>query len=332
MLNKIIEKCNCCIADKIYINEMQTKTSIILPFFQYLGYDTEDFFTFKTEYSCGRERVDYAIVNNDKVDILIETKKITENLDVHVSQISKYMKYHKEAFLGILTNGVEYRFFKRKEKGLLEVWRLNLTNLTSNDLELLENISKLGLTYLRQNSVLKELRFNLTMKNMLENPNEEFINLLKQKCGLDVIDDWDIRIFLSEYNKNSKKVIPKPKVSEIKDVKMEKSHKSLINKGFNKEEADWLIKYKMDYNFDLYKSIRFFINKRYSIEKFKLSELMNSFIASDNKRRCYILNNEKIFASICNKLIPEIMYTYEYTDDISNKKNKVIKSKGKLAI
>ncbi|HWQ76701.1 MAG TPA: endonuclease, partial [Syntrophomonas sp.] len=71
--------------------EEATKTSLIMPFFQLLGYDIFNPTEFVPEYTADvgikkGEKVDYAIFINDKLSILVEAKAVTEDLKKHGSQ------------------------------------------------------------------------------------------------------------------------------------------------------------------------------------------------------------------------------------------------------
>ena len=96
-------------------NEEQTKNAFIMPFFQLLGYDVFNPTEFVPEFTADvgikkGEKVDYAVVADEKVQILIECKSITENLQNHDSQLFRYFGT-TDAKFGILTNGKEYRFY-----------------------------------------------------------------------------------------------------------------------------------------------------------------------------------------------------------------------------
>ena len=96
--------------------EEASKTSLILPFFRdVLGYDVDDPSSFIPEYvstpgSKKDQRVDYAIINDGKPEVLIEAKWNGYTLDGYETQLFNYYSA-TSAKLGILTNGVIYRFF-----------------------------------------------------------------------------------------------------------------------------------------------------------------------------------------------------------------------------
>ena len=75
--------------------EEATKTSLILPFFQILGYDIFNPLEFIPEFTADfgikkGEKVDYAIKISDAPVILIEAKSISEKLTKHDSQLFRY--------------------------------------------------------------------------------------------------------------------------------------------------------------------------------------------------------------------------------------------------
>lgn len=99
-------------------NEESTKQGMILPFLQLLGYDIKNPGEVKPEFfselgSYKGNRVDYAIIINGHPAILIECKsasKSLKNLDKATSQLFHYYAASTAKF-GILTNGLEYRFY-----------------------------------------------------------------------------------------------------------------------------------------------------------------------------------------------------------------------------
>ena len=61
------------------------------------------------------EKVDYAIIKDGDPIILIEAKPHTQKLDRHKTQLERYFTVTDSKF-GILTNGIEYRFYSDIEK------------------------------------------------------------------------------------------------------------------------------------------------------------------------------------------------------------------------
>lgn len=95
--------------------EEATKTSLVMPFFQALGYDVFNPQEFTPEFVADvgikkGEKVDYAIKIDDEPMILIECKSVNENLEKHDSQLFRYFGTSTAKF-AILTNGIIYRFY-----------------------------------------------------------------------------------------------------------------------------------------------------------------------------------------------------------------------------
>lgn len=95
--------------------EEATKTALILPFLQTLGYDVFDPTEIIPEYTCDfgikkGEKIDYAIFREGQPMILIECKHWKEDLTTHNGQLFRYFHVSNARF-GILTNGIIYRFY-----------------------------------------------------------------------------------------------------------------------------------------------------------------------------------------------------------------------------
>lgn len=100
--------------------EEATKTSLILPFFQLMGYDIFDPNQFVPEFTADTgikkgEKVDYAIMKDGNPVILIEAKWCGAKLEKHDSQLFRYFGTTYAKF-AILTNGIEYRFYTDLEQ------------------------------------------------------------------------------------------------------------------------------------------------------------------------------------------------------------------------
>lgn len=119
--------------------EEATKNAFVMPFINtVLGYDVFDPQEVTPEFVCDvgtkkGEKIDYAIMKDGEVQILIECKKIGESLSInHASQLFRYF-HVTSARISILTNGQVYRFFtdldapnKMDEKPFLELDLLDI--------------------------------------------------------------------------------------------------------------------------------------------------------------------------------------------------------------
>lgn len=131
--------------------EEATKTALILPMLQILGYDVFNPREVIPEYiaDIGKkkgEKVDYAIMKDGEISVLIECKPLGMNLDqAHFTQLYRYFSVTPARF-GVLTNGVEYRFFSdlddRNKLDDQPFFRFDLLDHNDRDLEELKKFSK----------------------------------------------------------------------------------------------------------------------------------------------------------------------------------------------
>ena len=98
------------------LTEEATKTSLVMPFFQLLGYDVFNTNEFMPEFVCDvatkkGEKIDYAILKDGEPVILIEVKRAGMKLQKQQQgQLYRYFATNR-CRIAILTNGVTYQFF-----------------------------------------------------------------------------------------------------------------------------------------------------------------------------------------------------------------------------
>lgn len=171
-------------------NEEMTKTAFIMPFFDILGYDTRNPFEFVPEFTADvagakGEKIDYAIYVNDVLEMLVEAKSCDEDLKNHEKQLNRYFNV-ADAKIGILTNGLEYKFFtdleepnKMDSKPFLE---FNLLDMKERHIIELRKFKKESFN---QESILnsaEELKYLSLVGNILkrefENPSDDLVSVL----------------------------------------------------------------------------------------------------------------------------------------------------------
>ncbi|MDQ3577927.1 MAG: type I restriction endonuclease [Actinomycetota bacterium] len=97
--------------------EEATKNAFVMPFISLvLGYDVFNPAEVIPEFTADvgtkkGEKIDYAIVHNGRVEVLVEAKKINDPLRIeHASQLFRYFSV-TNARIAILTNGEVYQFY-----------------------------------------------------------------------------------------------------------------------------------------------------------------------------------------------------------------------------
>lgn len=168
--------------------EEATKNALIMPFIAALGYDVfnpqEVVPEFVADHGTKKgEKVDYAIMQNNEVIILIECKQAKSNLsDANMSQLYRYFAVTKSR-IAILTNGVNYLFFsdleepnKMDTRPFLE---LDMLNLRKNLLTEVKKLAKEKFDLDRMLSTANELKYTSQIKKIMskqfENPDENFV-------------------------------------------------------------------------------------------------------------------------------------------------------------
>lgn len=167
--------------------EESTKMSLIVPLFQLLGYDVFNPLEFCPEYTADvgikkGEKVDYAILEDGKPNILIECKSCSETLDKHASQLFRYFSTTPAKF-GILTNGVIYKFYTDLEEAnkmdLIPFLEINMENIKDSSINELKKFCKENFDKDKIFSTAEELKYTSLIKGILaseyDNPSEEFV-------------------------------------------------------------------------------------------------------------------------------------------------------------
>ena len=165
--------------------EEATKNAFIMPIITALGYDVFNPFEVVPEMDCDLTRkgdkIDYAIKKDGRTILLIECKHCKQNLDLHNTQLSKYYAASNARF-GVLTNGIEYRFYAdldktniMDEKPFLVV---NMLDLSDADIEEMKKFHKSCYNESEILSTAKELQMMIQIKEILaknfQSPGDEF--------------------------------------------------------------------------------------------------------------------------------------------------------------
>lgn len=237
--------------------EEATKTALIMPFINALGYDVFNPLEVLPEMCCDigtkkGEKIDYAIMKDGEPVILIECKHWAQDLNLHDNQLLRYFNVSRAKF-GILTNGVTYRFYTdleepniMDEKPFLEV---NLADIRDAQIEELKKFHK---SYFDVNEILgsaSELKYMGELKAAISkefsspSPDfvkyfgkqvydgvftpkilEQFTGLIKRTIGNYINDIISERLNAAiKENDNSTGAEPTPKQEQTKEVKEDES-------------------------------------------------------------------------------------------------------------
>ena len=139
------------------LNEADTKSVIIAPILQELGWNVRSPFEVLREYAIEGGVVDYALKIIDDIKVIIEIKKMGENLYYYENQLKKYA-IDKNTYLFVLSNGLTWQFYTWL-KGGIDIFKFSVLDINSNEPQF----------------IAKELVNILSKKNILSNKSYDYI-------------------------------------------------------------------------------------------------------------------------------------------------------------
>jgi hypothetical protein len=174
--------------------EEATKNALIMPFIDALGYDVFDVQEVEPEFTADvgtkqGEKVDYAIKRDGDPVMLFECKKAGAELSTdHAGQLFRYF-HVTEARIGILTNGIRYRFFtdleeenKMDERPFLEV---DILDYSEEEVEELKQMRKSSFDLDEMLSTAHDLKYRKAFLEDLEQqwnqPDDEFLKFMTKR-------------------------------------------------------------------------------------------------------------------------------------------------------
>jgi len=170
-------------------NEQATKTAFIMPFIQALGYNVFNPMEVHPEFTADiaglkGEKVDYAIIIDNKPVILIECKHCHENINQlkHSSQLHRYF-HATESKIGVLTNGINYRFYTDTEKPNImdekPFFEFDMLDYSESSINELKRFSKSRINQDELLEVARNLLYTKEIKRLiaeqLTNPSPDFV-------------------------------------------------------------------------------------------------------------------------------------------------------------
>ena len=171
--------------------EEATKTSLVMPFIQMLGYNifdpTEVVPEFTADFGNKKgEKVDYALVLDGAPVVLIEAKRHGASLRVEQeSQLFRYFSASSARF-GILTDGIAYRFYSDlDDSGKMDqrpFFEFNMLEFTDLQVGQLKQFHKDSFDPTETVEVARELKYTNEVKRALSEemraPSDEFLKFI----------------------------------------------------------------------------------------------------------------------------------------------------------
>ena len=248
--------------------EEATKTSMIMPFFQMLGYDGFNPLEFVPEFTADvgikkGEKVDYAILIDGAPLILIECKSCNTKLDKHGSQLFRYFGT-TEAKFGILTNGIIYKCYTDLETpnklDSVPFLTVDITNLKDRDIMEIKKFTKEVIDVDSIVNSAEALKYNRLIKEWFESeinsPSPDFVRYVLNGIydgvkNQNVIEKFTpivkraIQQYISDSMNSKIKIALNNEAEEdskIEEREQELSHEDKINTTIGELEAYAIVK------------------------------------------------------------------------------------------
>lgn len=180
--------------------EEATKQALILPFLQVLGYDIYDPTETQPEYVADfakkrggvLEKVDYALHQKGQPAIFIECKAADVAPEDHDGQLARYFNATPSVRIGIVTNGIRYRFFTDlQSQNMMDsapFMEFNLLSFSDRDVDLIRPFTKEAFNSESIQGFAQEIIFVGKVTNLinelLRNPSESFVRFLLAEVEL----------------------------------------------------------------------------------------------------------------------------------------------------
>lgn len=332
--------------------EEATKTALIMPFFNLLDYDVFNPMEFVPEFVADigtkkGEKVDYAIIKDDKPVILIEAKSVNDDLTKHDAQLFRYFT-STDAKFAILTNGIIYKFFtdleesnKMDEKPFLEV---NLLDLSDIQVSELKKFTKDNFDIDTIFNSASELKYtNLIKKQLTEQlnkPSDEFVRF--------IISDFFTGVKTSNVVEKFRPIVKKSMQQFVNDF-MNDRIKSILAEQETKEEQEEIVNeideisteesktgiITTDEELEAFNIIKSILSEATSVDNITYKDVKSYFgILYKNNTRKWIcrlyFNSSKKYIAVPDKEKYEVYYEIETLNDIYKYKNELLNSLDKF--
>lgn len=332
--------------------EEATKSAFVMPFIdKVLGYDVFDPTEVIPEFICDvgtkkGEKIDFAIIKNNEIQILIECKKIGEPLNInHASQLFRYF-HVTTARISVLTNGQVYKFFtdldapnKMDEKPFLE---LDLNNIDENVVPEIFKLTKSAFDVESIVNAAGELKYVSQIKKIISsqfaNPDDAFVRLIASRVYEGVQTQKVRELFTvltkkaftqwltDQVNERLKSAINSPKITEARaENEALKSDDELIVSDENTEVVT------TPEEIEGYHIVKSIIRTTLSPERIGYRDNKSYFgiLIDDNNRKpiCRLhLNRSQMYIGLFDENKKETRNSLESLDDIFTFSEQLIKT------
>ncbi len=177
--------------------EEATKHSLVLPFFQVLGFNIYNPHEVKPEYFADfalnpKKRVDYALYTKGELSIFVECKAVDVDVEDHQGQLALYFNSTPSVRLGIVTNGILYRFYTDLRLSHVmdssPFFEFNILSFKEHDSEILKSFTKDAFSSQSVGKYAEEIisteKVTSLIRELLTNPSDSFVRFIIREKDL----------------------------------------------------------------------------------------------------------------------------------------------------
>lgn len=189
----IVEEVKSFHTQKVELSEENTKLYLILPMFEYLGWNYRSYKEVRAEFvsdlrSGGAEKVDFAIMKDNEPYIFVECKPLDTDLNKYIGQLERYYSATIGVRYGILTDGNRWLFFTDyQNKNLMDkkpFYSVCLEDFKENDIEIFDIFKKNNIDNIDND--LRSLLLKDLMQKIIKGEDKDFLNWCSNKLGFKV--------------------------------------------------------------------------------------------------------------------------------------------------
>jgi len=320
--------------------EEATKNAFIMPFLQALGYDVFNPMEVVPEYISDiglkkGEKNDYAIMKDNNPCILVECKHVNQNLNLHDGQLLRYFHVSKAKF-GILTNGLNYRFYtdlveanKMDEKPFLE---FNINEIKDNQVEELKKFHKAYFDAENISNTAAELKYTNELKHLIQlelaNPTPEFVKFFARQVYPSTVTQKVLDQFTNLTKKSiqqhiSDLITDRLKTALVKEdeVAKEQDIVAVATDEISKEEANKIV--TTEEELEGFMIVKTILRQKVPVSRISYRDAQSYFaiLLDDNNRkticRLYLGTGKKYIATL-DEAKKEVKVEITSLDDIFN--------------
>lgn len=177
------------------LTEEATKTSLILPMIQSLGFDIYNPLEVVPEFNAEMpgtkpgDKVDYVLKKDNKVIMVIECKHYAHILNSeYESQLTRYFNALSPGVIGVLTNGISYQFYadlcEKNKMDPTAFFQFDVTNVTDNETQMkeLDRFTKNNFNIDSITQIAEDMKYTKGVKDVfhktLSDPEDWFIRAI----------------------------------------------------------------------------------------------------------------------------------------------------------